>query len=482
MSTVSRRSILLGMGGAMVSGIVPKALASSPRVVVIGAGLAGLAAAYELVQAGADVRVAEQSTRPGGRVKTVTGQFADDVWIDVGGQSTGAGYANFFYYAARFGVEMETQPSFEQRPDVLLHMRGKVLSGAALQADPGAWPVALSDAEKRVAPARLLSHYLRPIASKIGQVERVFDPEFARYDEISLLDLLQELGATPPAIAMIEHTANYNSLATVSALSALRDTTRFLYADGAPTPTVVGGTARLPEAMARELGDRIQYRSALRSLRQTDSGVLLQIHTHDGREVWDSDYVIVTLPFTALRKVEIEGLPANRKKIIDALPYTQVAQTYLQTNGRFWQEKQPVAAIFSDGPLERLFNASSKMSAERGLLVNWINGVGATALEAMTPDERIAFSIDELAKIWPASRQRIEASYTNNWGSTYAEGAYAHFAPGQMSTYATEIPKSVGRLHFAGEHTEVVAPGMEGALTSGKRAAAEVLEAASAAA
>ena len=140
MSTVPRRSFVLGMGGAMVSSIVPEVLETPPRVVVVGAGLAGLAAAHELVEAGADVRVAEQSTRAGGRVMTVTGEFADDAWIDVGGQSSGAGYANFFYYAAKFGVEMAPQPSFAQRPDVLVHLRGKVLSGAALRADPAAWP------------------------------------------------------------------------------------------------------------------------------------------------------------------------------------------------------------------------------------------------------------------------------------------------------------------------------------------------------
>ena len=154
----------------------------------------------------------------------------------------------------------------------------------------------------------------------------------------------------------------------------------------------------------------------------------------------------------------------------------QVAQTYLQTNGRFWEGERPVAAIYSDGPLERLFNASSKMSAGRGLLVNWINGSGTLALQTMTPKEQADFSIAELQKIWPGSRQRIDAAYTNNWGTSYAEGAYAHFAPGQMSKYATKIPAPIGRLHFAGEHTELIAPGMEGALTSGKRAAAEVLQ------
>ena len=164
-----------------------------------------------------------------------------------------------------------------------------------------------------------------------------------------------------------------------------------------------------------------------------------------------------------------------RQRAIDELPYTQVAQTYLQTRSKFWEGGQAVSAIYSDGPLERVFDASSRMSGDRGLLVNWINGVGTEALDGMSPEEQADFSARELEKIWPESRPLIEKTVSNNWANTYARGAYAHYGPGQMAAFAPDIWKPIGRLHFAGEHTELVAPGMEGALTSGKRAAAEIL-------
>ena len=86
-----------------------------------------------------------------------------------------------------------------------------------------------------------------------------------------------------------------------------------------------------------------------------------------------------------------------------------------------------------------------------------------------------AFVRSETKKIWPQSRVQIENTVAHNWGRTYAKGAYAHYAPGQMASHAADIAKPIGPLHFAGEHTELVAPGMEGALTSGKRAAAEIV-------
>jgi monoamine oxidase len=185
----------------------------------------------------------------------------------------------------------------------------------------------------------------------------------------------------------------------------------------------------------------------------------------------------MAMPFTALRRVVFEPeLPVKRRTIIDQLPYTQVAQTYLQTARRFWADDDDVLAVYSDGPLERLFNASSRMHSDRGLLVNWMNGTGATAIRNMDGEEQAEFAVRELERIWPDSRKLIETTYTNDWGKSYAEGAYAHYAPGQMTRFAADIPTPIGRVHFAGEHTELVAPGMEGALTSGRRAASEVIE------
>ena len=81
-----------------------------------------------------------------------------------------------------------------------------------------------------------------------------------------------------------------------------------------------------------------------------------------------------------------------------------------------------------------------------------------------------------MEKIWPGCRDQIEVTLANNWSNTYVGGAYAHYAPGQMAAFAAEIPKPIDRLHFAGEHTELVAPGMEGALASGRRAAKEIID------
>ena len=476
MRQISRRHFMAGVGATLL----PWSLraADAGKVVVVGAGLSGLAAAYELREAGVDVLLIERSDRPGGRVRTIRGHFADDAWVDVGGQTTGAMYANFFYYATKLGLPFEAQEAITQRPDVLLHLQGELYSAAALRADASLWPVALKDDEKPLAPSRLLHHYLGPIASRIGAVENVLKPEFIGYDELTLRELLKQRGASDAAIALIDHTLNYNSVDTVSALSALRDAVRMLHMRGGQALNLQDGNQSLPDGFAKRLGEVIRYGQTLKSLRDTGEGVQLQVETKSGLESLYAGRVILALPFTALRKVRFEtGMPASRQKIIDELPYTQIVQTYLQTRTRFWEKDTPVAMVVSDGPLERLFNASRNMKEGRGLLVNWVNGTGVDAIRSADPDEQVEKVLSHMESVWPGCRDEIEVTLAHDWGKTYVRGAYAHYAPGQMATHAASIHAPVGRIHFAGEHTELVAPGMEGALTSGKRAAGEILEA-----
>ena len=481
MSTqLSRRAFIASLGASFAP--IQFACAGEPQqVVVIGAGLAGLAAAYELKQAGQNVVVLEQSDRVGGRVRTIRGHFDDDALIDVGAQSGGTAFTNFMHYCSTLGLRFEEQPTVAQRPDVLLHLQGKLNSAAMLQRDPASWPLDLHEDEKSLAPFRLLNHYLAPIAKDIRSVENVLDPEFLEYDAMSLRQLLELRGASDAAIKLIDHTLNYNSVDTVSSLSALRDAARTMTMRGSQSLRLAGGSSTLPEAFADALSSTVVLNHRLVSIDQRSNYLSLQVESNGKTKILHADRLIVAIPFTALRKVNISSVvPAGRRKIIEELPYTQVAQVHLQSRSRFWESDGPVSAIVSDGPLERLFNTSERVQGNRGMLLNWVNGTGTRGIRSDDPDEQVAHVIREMEEIWPNCRGQIEKSFAIDWGQTYAEGAYAHYAPRQMTEFAREIPKPIGQIHFAGEHTELVAPGMEGALTSGKRAAAEVLAALSA--
>ena len=475
---LNRRQFVRRAGSALaLAPFLPACSASSRPVAVVGAGLSGLAAAHELKKAGVEVHLFEQSNRPGGRVWTLREQFDDGAWLDAGAMGGGESYANWLGYCEEFGQAVEASKTPEPRPDTLMLLDGQMYRGSRLRAEPEAWPIDLADAEKPLAPFRLLFSHLMPVAKEIGAVGNVLDPQYAGYDRMSLLEFLQERDTSAAALGLIERSLNYNSLATVSALSALRDVTRLLGASG-PSLHVVGGNAGLPEAMAASMASELHYNRELVSVQSTDRGVRLTLATPGGMEDFEASRVILTLPFTALRNVDFQpALPESRQRIINELPYTQIAKTFVQTKRRFWQPDGDFSVLTSDTSYERVFNLSSQMGDTKGLLLNWINGIGLEPFAGMDAQQHSATVIDWMMSVWPESADAFEKAITVNWADTYAGGAYAHYAPGQLQRFAQEIPEPIGALHFAGEHTELVAPGLEGAVVSGRRAAAEVIDA-----
>lgn len=477
MRAISRRDFLAGsVSTCLLTACSAPSHKNQYPVVIVGAGLAGLAAAYELQQKNVNFLLLEQDQLAGGRVRTVRDRFSDR-WIDVGAMTAGGSYQNLIRYCDTFGLKRVSPSSTGDRPDALLLLRDKRLRQSELTQLPEQWPLELLDTEKGLAPFRLLSHYLKSTATEIGSPASVLDLKFKKYDDLSLLDFLKEKGASDGAIRLIDHTLNYNSLDTVSSLSALRDVTR-LFAETGPGFHIEGGNGNLPEAMAKAMDSAIEYNSHVEAVETSDRGVVVKFSQQGLQQTVSCDRLIVTLPFTALRKISFSPvLPASRRQMIDSLPYTQVAKTFVETRSRFWEQDFKLSAVYSDSEFERVFNLSDGSQNGKGMLLNWINGRGLAEFSQLTASQHEQRVVAWMQSVWPEHQQEFQNALTFNWRHTYAEGAYAHYAPGQLRAFATEIPKPIGPLHFAGEHTQLVEPGMEGALTSGVRAANEVMTA-----
>ncbi len=477
MSDLTRREFLGGCVATAGAVLAPPLAAATPPVVIVGAGLAGLAAAHALAEAGVPFLVLERSGHAGGRVRTVRDHFADGAWVDVGAQAGGSGYTNWLSLCDAYGVPTVANTARTGAPpDTLLIIDGRRYSAAMLSAGELQWPFELKPDEYAAAPARLLGQYLMPVAREIGTPANVLDAAWSHYDAMTLGDFLRERGASPGALALIERPLNYNGLESVSALSALRDATRLL--ERQSRVSIEGGNDRLPAAIARRHSHRVAYGVEVEALEQGNEGVTVHVRQHGAPRTIAASRVIVTLPMPALARIDIApALPALRREIIEHLPYTQIAKTHVQTRSRFWDQPRDVAAVYSDGPFERVFDMSDTMTSDRGLLLNWINGDGLRAFDGLDDAAHAARVVDWLASAWPEHADDFETTLVTHWGRSYAGGAYAHYAPGQLQRWAPVVGAPVGRLHFAGEHTQLVEPGMEGAVTSGLRAAGEVVEA-----
>ncbi len=232
---------------------------------------------------------------------------------------------------------------------------------------------------------------------------------------------------------------------------------------------ISGGNDLLPKAFAAKLKEKIHYGSPVVRIEQ-DSNKVRAIAVQSGtHHTFEADRLICTVPFPALRRVEVQPPFSERKrKAIAELTYDPVTRVILQCRSRFWEK---------DGYNGFGIHPTFDQPGTRGLLVSYLlTGVGKR-VGAMDPDRRTEFVSREMEKVYPGLLNHLEGCVSKVWpADPWAGGAGAEHSPGQLTTFCVGIERAEGRVHFAGEHTSGYPYWMQGALQSGLRAAEEVNE------
>jgi monoamine oxidase len=473
-------------------------------VIVVGAGLAGLAAAHELAATGHEVTVLEAQERPGGRVHTLRQPFAGGLYADAGAVDFTDGYRHMMRYVQLFGLPATTVGG--RSGALVYHLHGKRLElrpGAAGQ-EPD-WPYALTAEERALGLVGMLRKYFAP-GFKIGDPTA---PDWRLepvqgYDRLTMAQFLERQGASAAAIDLLGHALWFGyGWSSVSALHRLLSDVALRY-QGQKTKVLPGGMDQLPQAFARGLGSRVRFGAQVTSIRHEVGGVRAVFRTAAGEQSLVAERLICTAPCPALRKIQfVPALPPERQRLFEQLEYTPVTRIYLQTKRRFWADAGDSGAAFTDLPIqivsEHPFGGPAEGGADSGgagtagaaggargggrparpegggILECHVKGPEAERLAAMEPAARIAFALDHLESVHPGVRSQFETGTSVAWGSDpWAGGGYAWWRPDQLTALLPELIRPAGRVHFAGEHTSLLGRTMEGALESGNRAAREV--------
>lgn len=450
--------------------------ATAPRrVFVLGAGLAGLSAALELLDAGIDVTVLEARSRPGGRVHTVRGQLADDLYAEMGAVSVFDNHVATVGWARRLGVDLDP-----------VHVSGATvyhLGGTRVVEGPGAaWPVALEGAERGLSRAELWDRYVGSFLREVSQDELGAQPaaRLMRYDRVSFAEFLRERGASTEAVRLLRlGVADLGGAGVerTSALHILRDL-------GHRVPrkevfTIRGGSDRLPRAFAARLGERIRYGAAVVDLEQ-DAGSVRVGWMQGGTRVGEScDRVVCTLPFPLLRDVKVSPpFSEGKRRAVLEVPYSTVVRVYVQTRRRFWTDEGLNGTAFTDQPIMSVFDRGLGQPGPRGILETYTAGAQGVALSDLDERTRVTRVQEQMTRVFPGLASNAEGAFSKCWrDDPWSRGAYAYFTPGQMEALSPYLGSVEGRVHFAGDHTSAWPGWMQGALESGHRAAEEVAEA-----
>ncbi|HET7464423.1 MAG TPA: FAD-dependent oxidoreductase [Longimicrobium sp.] len=449
------------------------------RVVVAGAGLAGLAAALELVRRGHQVTVLEARDRPGGRVHTLRDGWSDGLYAEAGAVYVPEHHDYTVGYARELGVPLV--------PAVVRRGGGQrfFVAGRSVTVRPGepaAWPVELRADEAGRSPGALLARYLDPVLERIGDPRHPAWPGEAALalDGVSLAELLRRQGASTAAVRLMR--LGYpdewgDGVDACSALFLLRD--RALLGHGAVF-RVDGGTDRLPRAFAARLEPRIRYGASVRTIEHGAWGVRVAFDRGGVRETAAGDFLVCALPFPVLRSIPVSPrLSPGKGRVVRGLRTTSVTRVYLQLRRRCWDAAG--AAVPTDLPVMHLVEATAGQPGERAILEAFITGPNARRVAAMDPAERVRFALEEATRVHPGARGAFEHGASVCWDADpWALGDYAWFAPGEMRAFLPHLATPEGRIHFAGDHTSAWPGWMQGALASGIRAADAVHAAANA--
>jgi monoamine oxidase len=248
---------------------------------------------------------------------------------------------------------------------------------------------------------------------------------------------------------------------------------------GAQQDRVVGGSVRVAEAMAAELGDRVLLGRAVRAVQQSKSAV--RVECRDGSS-YDGDHVVVTLPPTLAGRLEYTpALPSWRDQLTQRMPAGSVVKLFAVYDEPFWRADGLNGQAAGDrGPVKVTFD-NSPPSGRPGVLMGFLEGVEARKWVRRPEAERRAAVLACFQRYFGPRAARPVAYLEKDWmAEEFTRGCYgAHFTTGVWTSYGAAWRRPVGRIHWAGAECSPVWNGyMEGAVLSGEEVADRIVSAA----
>lgn len=470
-------------------------LGAAPKgasVLVLGAGMAGMVAAYELRNAGYQVQVLEYNARPGGRNWTLRGgdrytelggetqecRFDPDLYINPGPWRLPYHHRGMLSYCKRLGVALE--PFVQVNHNAYLHSH-KAFGGK---------------------PQRLRSvkaDYAGHVAELLAKATRsnALDAEVTAEDREILLDSLRFWGALDSDYRFVQGSdsserrgfdrARGGGLSARPQFSTPVDLSDLLksglwsalaigdmYDFQTTMFQPVGGMGRVGQAFGRELGPLIRYNAKVVDIHQGDKGVTAtfeDLAAGSSRQRLQADWCVCTIPLSILGQIPM-NVGGAMAKAIAAVPYCTGLKVGLQFKRRFWEQDEQIygGITYTDLPIGQISYPSSRFFSDgKGVLLGayiW-DMVNSMDFASMSPAERVARAVEYGSQIHPQYRQEFDNGIAVAWHrAPFAMGCFGLWTDATREQHYDNLCAFDGRIVLAGEHASYLPAWQEGAVTS----------------
>jgi len=419
--------------------------------IVVGAGLAGLAAAYALKRAGWDVTVLEARERRGGRIHSFRFEENKELVCELGGEWIGASHDRMRALCREFDITLKNH-----RFEASLMRDGRV-------SRPGSWN---------------FSPQANAAFEKLKQTYHNYNArQRERLDRFDWWTWLEEIGFTPDDLLLrdLQDSTDFGeSIRHVSAYAAASE-----YFESSPANEmdfkIVGGNSRIIEEFAKRIGENaIRTRMPVEEIRERGGRVTVKA----GGALHYADACICTVPARVLDRIKFDPpLPAAQRDAAERLQYSRIVKNQILFDERFWGAED--FSLVSDVTSHYYFHSTRDQRDTQGILCSYAIGEKADVLAAQSDARRMEIITRDLLPFDERAPRLARSIQSMPWQrDRYTEGAYAVYRPGQWFTVRPALQRPHGKVLFAGEHLADWQGFMEGAVVTGEAAAKALVGAA----
>jgi len=457
------------------------------RVVILGAGIAGLVSAWELSKAGYNCTILEARGRAGGRNWTIRNgtriemtdgtkqvcAFDEPNYFNAGPARLPSQHVTMLGYCREFGIPLEVEVNTSRSA---LMQSDRMNGGRAVQQRQ-----LVNDTRGHV--SELLAKAIR---------RNALDHELSPDDKERMLEFLRTYGdLSPDYFYKGSDRAGYKSMPGAGDqdgvvrdpldMHALLDADLWdgmLYEEQfswqATMFQPIGGMDRIPAAFEKRVGQMIRFNCPVERIRKTPAGVLVSYRDHKtgAAASIDAHYCICALPFSVLKTIDTDFSP-DVKQVIDRVTY-DAAYKIAWESPRFWEKEYSIygGISFLDRPVNLVWYPSARLFTNKGVVIAGYNLENGGPLEKMNLAGKLDASRQSIEALHPGHSRELTKPVCICWGRIpYNLGSWIHIE-GDSAMYPgyESIVHQDGPIFFAGDHTSHLVGWQEGAALSAHRA------------